>query len=293
MDQYYTTAVTRNLGILDSDEQTQLQRSRVAVAGLGGVGGIHFLTLVRMGVGAFNIADLDEFSAINANRQVGATSSTAGRKKTTVMAEMARDIHPSVDLNIYDKGVQPENVGEFLEGVDAVVDSIDYFQITARRLLHRSARELGIPVVFSAPIGFSASLHVFTPQSMSFDDYFDINDGMSLYEQLVAFTVGLCPRGTHWKYMDMNKVNLSSHSGPSIASACDISAGLMTTEIMAILLNRRPAKTVPHYVQFDPYRRLYRKGYLVFGNRGPIQRLKRWYVSRRFRDQAASFEKGG
>lgn len=293
MDQYYQTAVSRNLGILDSDEQSQLRSSRVAVAGLGGVGGIHFLTLVRMGIGAFNIADLDTFSEININRQVGASSSTTGRNKTTVMAEMAKDIHPSVNLNIFDNGVQPENAERFLKDVDVVVDSIDFFQIKARRLLYKTARNLGKTVVFSAPIGFSATLHIFTPESMSFDAYFDINDGMSPYEQLVAFAVGLCPRGTHWQYMDTNKVNLASHSGPSIASACDISAGLLTTEILCILLRRRPPKSVPYYVQFDPYRRLYRNGYLMFGNKGPIQRLKRWYVSRRFRDQAAAFEGDG
>ena len=84
MENYYQSAVSRNLGIVAADEQTRLSHARVAVAGLGGVGGIHFLTLVRMGIGAFNIADLDEFSEVNANRQVGATSSTAGRAKTTV-----------------------------------------------------------------------------------------------------------------------------------------------------------------------------------------------------------------
>lgn len=293
MEQYYNTAVSRNLGIVSSDEQVQLRDSRVAVAGLGGVGGIHLLTLVRMGIGAFNIADLDDFSEVNANRQVGATSSTAGRKKTTVMAEMAKDIHPSVNLNVFDNGVQPENAEEFLGEVDAVVDSIDFFQMKARRLLYKTARRLGKTVVFSAPIGFSGTLHVFTPDSMSFDEYFDINDSMTRFDQLVAFAVGLCPRGTHWKYMDINKVNLASHYGPSISSACDISAGLLTTEILSVLLQRRPPKAVPHYVQFDPYRRIYRKGYLPLGNRGPLQRLKRWYVANRFRDQAAAFEKDG
>jgi molybdopterin/thiamine biosynthesis adenylyltransferase len=290
MDNYYQSAVSRNLGIVAADEQIRLSNARVAVAGLGGVGGIHFLTLVRMGIGAFNIADLDEFSEVNANRQVGATSSTAGRRKTEVMAEMARDIHPSVELELFDKGVQPDNVERFLGDVDAVVDSIDFFQMKARRLLYKEARRLGKTVVFSAPIGFSGTLHIFTPDSMSFDDFFDINDSMSPYEQLVAFAVGLCPRGTHWKYMDTRKVNLAAQSGPSIASACDISAGLLTTEILSVLLNRRPLKAVPHYVQFDPYRRIYRKGYLFFGNRGPLQRLKRWFVARRFREQAASID---
>ncbi|MGY8869651.1 MAG: ThiF family adenylyltransferase [Pseudomonadales bacterium] len=293
MNTYYETAVCRNLGLVNPDEQQKLLSSRVAVAGLGGLGGINLLTLVRMGIGAFNIADLDEFSAANSNRQIGATSSTVDRKKTEVLAEMAKDIHPSLSMEVFNEGVQPENVHAFLKDVDVVVDSIDFFQMEARRLLHKTARELKIPVVFSAPLGFSGTLHVFTADSMSFDEYFDINDDMDNYSKLVAFAVGLCPRGTHWKYMDSSKVDLTSQSGPSLSSACNIASGLLTTEALCLLLNRdeRQVKAAPHYTQFDPYRRIYRTGYLRFGNRGPIQKLKRWLVARQFRDQADALNK--
>lgn len=293
MNTYYETAVCRNLGLVNPDEQQKLLSSRVAVAGLGGLGGINLLTLVRMGIGAFNIADLDEFSAANSNRQIGATSSTVDRKKTEVLAEMAKDIHPSLSMEVFNEGVQPENVHAFLKDVDVVVDSIDFFQMEARRLLHKTARELKIPVVFSAPLGFSGTLHVFTADSMSFDEYFDINDEMDNYSKLVAFAVGLCPRGTHWKYMDSSKVDLTSQSGPSLSSACNIASGLLTTEALCLLLNRdeRQVKAAPHYTQFDPYRRIYRTGYLRFGNRGPIQKLKRWLVARQFRDQADALNK--
>jgi len=290
MNDYYDAAVCRNLGLVTPDEQAKLKSSRVAVAGLGGLGGVNLLTLVRMGIGAFNIADLDEFSEVNSNRQVGATSSNVGRKKTEVMAEMAMDIHPGLSLRVFDEGVQPENVHDFLKGVDVVVDSIDFFQMKARRLLYKTAREMDIPVVFSAPLGFSGTLHVFTPEAMSFDEYFDIKDEMSNYNQLVSFAVGLCPRGTHWKYMDSSKVDLASQSGPSLSSACNIASGMLTTEVLSLLLKRdgRPVKPVPYYAQFDSYRRIYRTGCLRFGNRGPIQRFKRWVVARQFRGQAAA-----
>ena len=289
MDEYYNSAVSRNNGIITQLEQEKLRQSRVAVAGLGGVGGSHLLTLVRMGIGAFNIADLDEFAVVNMNRQVGATSRTAGRIKTEVMAEMARDIHPSVSLNIFDRGVQPDNIDDYLKDVDVVVDSIDFFQMDARRLLYQAAREHGVPVLFSAPIGFSATLHVFPPEAMSFDRYFDIRDEMTPFEQIAAFAVGLVPRGTHWSYMDTKKIDLTSHVGPSISSACNLSTGLLTTEVLSILLARRKSKAAPHYTQFDPYSRIYRQGTLTWGNRGPLQRLKRWLIARRFKDQAAPF----
>ncbi|MEW5788456.1 MAG: ThiF family adenylyltransferase [Pseudomonadota bacterium] len=287
----YSALFRRNLGLVSESEQEKLQSSRVAVAGLGGVGGIHLVTLARMGIGRFNLADLDTFGEVNMNRQYGANARTIGRPKVEVMAEVVRDINPDVDLRLYTNGVQPDNVEEFLGDADAVVDSIDYFAIKARILLYKTARRMGKTVFFSAPIGHSGTLHVFTPESMSFFDYYDIREDMAPFDQLVAFSIGLTPKGTHWKYMDLSRVDLNSHAGPSLASACDISAGLLTTEVFTHLLSRRPLRAAPQFMQFDPYRGLFRQGRLPFGNKGPLQRLKRWIVARKFQDQAAEFNR--
>lgn len=287
----YAQLFKRNLGLISESEQEKLKHCRVAVAGLGGVGGIHLATLARMGIGNFNLADLDTFGEVNMNRQYGANAKTIGRPKVDVMAEVVKDINPEVNLRLYQNGVQPENVVEFLQDADAVVDSIDFFSIKARMLLYKTARKLGKTVFFSAPIGHSGTLHVFTPDGMSFFDYYDIREDMMPFDQLVAFSIGLTPRGTHWKYMDLTKVDLNSHAGPSLASACDISAGLLTTEVFTHLLQRRPMQAAPMFVQFDPYRGLYRKGRLLFGGKGPIQQIKRWFVARKFRDQADEFNR--
>lgn len=285
-DQYYEQAFRRNLGLVSKPQQDTLRSSHVAVIGLGGLGGRHFLDLVRAGVGRFTVADIDDFSLVNINRQIGATSSTVGRLKTEVMAEMARDIHPGLSLNIFNEGLQPENADELLSGVDVVVDAIDFFAMDARELLYRTAAKLRIPVVFSAPLGFSATLHVFTADSMSFADYYGIREGMSYFEKLAAFAVGLAPAAMHVKYMDMSHVSLKDHAGPSISSACNIATGLLTTEVLVLLLGLRAPQAAPHYVQFDALRMKYRRGRLFAGNRGPLQALKRWLVMRKFRDQA-------
>jgi molybdopterin/thiamine biosynthesis adenylyltransferase len=290
-DTYFAQAFSRNRGLISDQEQSRLRSSRIAIAGLGGMGGINFQTLVRMGVSAYHLADIDNFSLVNINRQIGATATTAGRPKLDVMAELALSINPYLDLRLFHSGVQPDNIHAFLADVDIVVDAIDFFCIDTRRLLHRVAREMGKPVVFAAPLGFSGTLHVFSPEGMSFDRYFDIHDDMSTYEQLVAFAVGVAPKGIHLKYMDMSKVDLSEQRGPSIASACSIGAGLLATEVLVLLLGRRPAQTAPYYVQFDPYRCKYKRGRLLWGNRGPIQRLKRWFVSRQFQGQAEALKK--
>lgn len=285
-DDYYENAFKRNRGLVTQEQQDRLRSAHVAVIGMGGLGGRHFLDLVRMGIGKFTIADIDDFSIVNINRQIGATSSTLGRLKADVMSEMARDIHPAMELRIFNDGLQPGNAEDVLQGVDVVVDAIDFFAMDARELLYKTAKKLGIPVVFSAPLGFSGTLHVFSPRSMSFEDYYDIRTGMSYFEKLAAFAVGLAPAALHVSYMDMSHVSLEDHSGPSISSACSIASGLLTTEVLLLLTGGRPPQDAPVFVQFDAFRMRYRKGRLWFGNRGPIQRLKRVIVMRRFRDQA-------
>ena len=75
-------------------EQQVLRRKRIAIAGLGGVGGAHLLTLARLGVGGFHIADFDTFDLPNINRQSGALMSTLGKNKTEVLAAMAKRRQP-------------------------------------------------------------------------------------------------------------------------------------------------------------------------------------------------------
>ena len=78
----------RRAGLLSEEEQRRLEGSRVAVAGAGGVGGIHLLTLARLGIGKFAVADPDVFESVNINRQFGATVRTLGRNKAQVLAEI-------------------------------------------------------------------------------------------------------------------------------------------------------------------------------------------------------------
>src|SRR3954454_15572117 len=82
----YDEAFSRHRGLIDPREQEKLRRSRVAIVGMGGVGGIHLLTLARLGIGSFHVADPDSFELANFNRQAGATMPGLGRPKVEVMA---------------------------------------------------------------------------------------------------------------------------------------------------------------------------------------------------------------
>ena len=248
---------------------------------MGGVGGIHLITMARLGIGGFHIADPDCFEVANFNRQYGASMRTLGRGKADVMAEEARAINPEVELRVFSEAITPDNVGAFLEGVDVLVDGIDFFAIETRRLVFRESRRRGIWAVTAGPIGFSAAWLVFSPTGLSFDDYFDLNDSMDRMDQVIAFLAGLTPRATHRSYMDLSQVDTRSGRGPSVGLACHLCSGVAATEVVKILLERSPVRTVPCYSQFDAYRQQFCTGRLRWGNRSPVQRLKRRVMRKR------------
>ncbi|MGK2906369.1 MAG: ThiF family adenylyltransferase, partial [Desulfuromonadales bacterium] len=260
----------------------RLLATRVAVAGVGGVGGIHLLTLARLGVGKFTIADMDVYERANISRQFGARQSTIGKHKTKVLENLLQDINPTIDIRIYPEGVNNENIGEFLHDADYYVDGMDFFEIELRRELFKKARELGIYALTAAPLGFGSTLQVFSPKGMSFDKYFGISEMMPYLEKLAAFAAGLAPRPYHLKYLDLSKVSLETKSGPAVAPACTQAASLIATCIVRLVAGE-PVKAVPFYTQIDLYRSKFRNGYLVGGGNNPLQRLKRYIILKKFK----------
>src|SRR5258705_5251852 len=276
----YDEAFSRNIGLLTEEEQARVRGARVAVGGLGGVGGNHVLALARIGFGSFSLADLDHFELANMNRQAGASVNTLGRSKVEVTAEIVRAINPEADLRLFPNGITRENIGDFLDGAVAAVDGIDFFNMDARRLLFREARARGIHALTSAPVGFGATLHVFSPTGMSFDRYFDIQDGMSLPAQLIQFVLGLAPERAHRSYFPPGAVDFEKRRAPSLAPGCLFASVLVATAIANLVVKKRPPKVAPHFSQFDPLVQTYKTGYLRSGNRNPKQRAKRWRVLR-------------
>src|SRR5690242_6248097 len=129
----YDQAFDRNLGWVTEAEQLTLRAKCAAIAGMGGVGGVHMLTLARLGVGAFHISDFDTFDLVNFNRQIGATMRTIGQPKAEVLEAMARDINPELRVKRFDTGIDLTNINSFLAGVDLFVDGLDFFVLDIRR----------------------------------------------------------------------------------------------------------------------------------------------------------------
>lgn len=269
----YRTAFSRNIGWVTENELKILRGKRIAIAGMGGVGGHHLLTLVRLGVGAFTIADFDTFEIGNFNRQAGASMATIGRPKATVMAEMALDINPELDLKVIDQPIDETNVSEFLHNADIYIDGLDYFVFEARQQVYKSCEEQSIPAIMAGPIGMSVALLSFMPGGMTLEEYFGFS-GQPLEEQSIRFLVGLAPSLLHRNYLvDPTAVHFEAKKGPSTPMACELCAAAAATEALKILLERGNVRAVPKGLQYDAYRNKLARTWRPWGHRNPLQRL--------------------
>lgn len=277
----YSEAFSRNLGWVTAEEQQVLRGKRIAIAGLGGVGGGHLLTLARMGIGAFHLADFDSFDLANFNRQAGATMRSIGRPKAEVLAAMAQEINPELDLRVFSCGVTDDNLADFFKGVDLYVDGLDFFAFPARQAVFAYCAAHGIPAVTAAPLGMGVAVLNFLPGKMSFEEYFRVQDRPA-QEQAIRLLLGLSPAMLQRSYLvDRTHVNLHEQRGPSTAMACQLCAGLAATEALKILLNRGKVRAAPWGLQFDAYRNKFTKTWRPFGNNNPLQWLG-LKIARRF-----------
>ena len=269
----YKEAFSRNIGWLTETEQAFLRTRRIAIAGLGGVGGSHLLTLTRLGIGKFNIADFDTFELANFNRQAGSMMSHIGQRKVDVLANMALDINPTLDIKKFSNGVTPDNLSEFLTDVDVYMDGLDFFAFVIREALFAACAKRGIPAITAAPLGMGAALLNFLPGHMTFEGYFQLQ-GKSETDKILHFLLGLSPSLLQRGYVvDQTAVDLINHKGASTPMACEICAGFAATQALKILLQRGSILAAPWGLHFDAYQNKLAKTWRPWGNRNPLQRL--------------------
>jgi molybdopterin/thiamine biosynthesis adenylyltransferase len=268
-------AFSRTIGLVTHEEQEILKNKTVAIAGLGGVGGSHVLTLVRLGIGGLHISDMDTFGVENFNRQAGANMNTVGRKKIEVLKEMALAINPNLRIKTFPEGISQENIVEFFKGVDTYVDGLDFFVFRVREKVFKYCYSNNIPVTTVGPIGMGAALVNFLPGKMTFDQYFNWKDTDSELQLGIKFLLGLSPKAPHRAYIvDQSAIRIKEKKGPSTPMGCELSAGVAGAEVLKILLGRGNVSAAPHSFLFDAYNNKYYHHHLIWGNRGPLQRLK-------------------
>ena len=146
------TQFSRTELLLGKEAMNKLEDARVAVFGIGGVGGYVCEALARSGVGKLDLIDNDKVCMSNLNRQIIATRKTVGQYKTEVMKDRILDINPEAKVNIHNCFFLPDNADEFpFEEYDYVVDAVD--TVTAKIALVMKCKELDIPIISSMGAG--------------------------------------------------------------------------------------------------------------------------------------------
>ncbi len=296
----YKQSFSRNIGWVTEAEQKQIRKTKVAIGGLGGVGGSHLKALVRMGFEYFNIADLDDFDYSNFNRQDGANVDTVGLPKAEVSKESCLKINPNCKINLFDEGITEENIDSFLDGVAVYIDSLDIFAVEVRRLVFRKAKEKGIAAFTCAPLAMGGSFLAFTKNSMSFDDYFGFTSpdieilnrlkddprAQFLYRvqnfgnNICRFIAGVGPAAYQRHYLvDSTKVDFFTKNLPSIKPGIDLAAGIMATNVLKFVLKRGKILVAPRSLHFDAYLNKMKKVWIPWGHRNPKQIMVRRIIS--------------
>ncbi|MEC9282881.1 MAG: ThiF family adenylyltransferase [Bdellovibrionota bacterium] len=272
----YELAYSRNIGWVTQSEQQEIRNKTIAIAGMGGVGGVHLTTLCRMGFTNFHIADFDQFDVANINRQAGAFQSSLGKDKVRVMESIVKDINPEANVKVFPKGITDENMQDFFKGVDLYIDGLDFFVLEVRDKVFRHCEKMKIPGITAAPIGMGVAVVNFIPGKMSFEDYFGLGDSKDFADMILRFAIGLSPKMIHRK----NIVDLGGgfsypqRKAASSAMGCQLASGVAVTEAVKILLGRGKLYAAPWALHFDAFSNEYVKTYTIGGKRNPLLKLK-------------------
>lgn len=136
----------RTQALIGAESVEKLQRARVAVFGIGGVGGYAVEALARAGIGALDLIDNDRVNESNINRQIVALTSTVGKLKTEVAKARVLDINPDCAVRTHELFILPENADSFdFTPYDFVVDAID--TVSGKLAIIERARRAGVPVI--------------------------------------------------------------------------------------------------------------------------------------------------
>ena len=245
----YDEIFQRNIGVFTAEEQDKIKNLKIAIIGVGGLGAPAAENLTRLGVGELRLVEPDTFEISNINRQPGAFVDTVGRNKAEVMAEIARRINPKIILKIKTEKLFGDELSQFIEGCDVIVDGIDYFNIDETIELHKIAKELSMPIVTSAACFNILSFQYFNPEKVMLSDLVTSNDYVEKVMQATYLLFPVFPKElTEGVMAEMQRRYLSGQNSISIPShsiSPPIGGAIITKMIIDLLIKPDSIKPVP------------------------------------------------
>jgi molybdopterin/thiamine biosynthesis adenylyltransferase len=259
MSNHYQESYSRNIGIFSETEQEQLKKSTIAVAGVGGVGGLLVERLIRLGVGNIKITDLGTFEQSNLNRQYGSSMLTLERYKAEVVYDNIKEIYPEANIYYDNNGItSKESANQFIDGADLVIDEMDYGAWKESIYLQRAARNKGIYYLFAGAIGFGALLANFDPQGITLEEYNKIapNEDLEKLGELSVPAERILPivpsYATNAMSMGMlQEIIAGQRPVPTCSVGVGLASVLATGNAINILLKRKEIVKAPQYIYID------------------------------------------
>lgn len=254
----YEDIFQRNIGIIYPEEQSKLKNFTVSIAGVGGDGGLIAETLARMGFGHIRLADPENFEISNINRQNGSSHKTLDRNKAQVLGEIIKEINPFCDVEIFDKGVNENNIDKFVRNADIVIDESEYSTHKIATLIARATRKNKIPLITGLNIGYGVLVFAFTDKSISFEKYFGLSEQKTINE--IAEDEVLIHKWCPWlpSYINIevfNDIRDNNASVPGVSPSVALVSAVVSTEVVLYLLDKRKLIEIPRYLWIDLYHR--------------------------------------
>jgi len=263
MDDLYKAIFCRNIGFFSESEQDKLRRSTIAIAGMGGVGGLLVERLIRLGVGQLKITDPGAFEESNLNRQFGSSMLNLGQNKAEVVFTQIRGINPQARIHCSNTGITTENDASlFASDCDLVIDEMDFIAFRQSILLQRAARHRGIHYLFASAIGFGALVVIFDPQGLTLEEYnklspdVDLNDAEKLKVPLERIAPIIPSYAAAIATPDtVEKIVAGEKPGPTTSIGAGLASILAANEAINVILNKRDIAKAPEYTYIDLFDR--------------------------------------
>jgi molybdopterin/thiamine biosynthesis adenylyltransferase len=256
----YNQLTDRNIGLLTESDQQLLKESHVAVFGVGGLGGVIAEVLVRAGIGTLTLVDRDVFEASNLNRQIFAFEDSLGRKKTEVAASFLHRINPGLKTHSYPT-VDDSNIEILMRDVGLALLALD--DIVPCIVISRYAKRQNIPLVEGWAIPF-ANVRVFTSETPSLEEVYQMptlhkdvstiseEDRKSLNLKMLFHLQSIEGIGEYYPEAALSRIREGKIT--SFAPMVWLTAVLMATEALKIILHKGEPALSPAFHLYDPYR---------------------------------------
>jgi tRNA threonylcarbamoyladenosine dehydratase len=258
MDKLYSEIFSRNIGIISKAEQEKLRHSTVAIAGVGGVGGLLAERLVRLGVGRLKITDPGTFEKSNINRQFGSSTTSLNRDKAEEVFHQIKDINPQAKIDYTTTGIASEDDAiQFVSDSDLIIDEMDFGLFKESISLQRAARRRGIFYFLTSAIGFGAVIVVFSPEGLTLEEFDNVplNTDINSIEKIHVPLERIMPILPSYTAVDIPTIFREIDAGVRAAPTTSIGAGLASVlaamEAVNIILKKKEIVVAPQYKYID------------------------------------------